>query len=402
MERRAAITGTGSVSAVGLGDEALWDALVDGRSGFEALLQEGRKCGVAARVPLERGDMPRATQLALAAAGLAWESSGLPGATTARDSIGVVVGTGAGNLDVMEDAYTKRKAGRPLSPVTAFRSFAHATACEVAKALDLQGPVLTVSSGCNSGADALGTALDWLRLEKVDAVLVGGTEAELTDGFLSAMEAAKALATRWNDWPAKASRPFDARRDGNVPGEGAAFLVLERPACAARRGAPARAYLEGFANRAAGSRPSYDPFKPVFDTAPMLRTLRAAQRDAGISADELSTVSANGSSSVFYDPLEAMALAELLGARAAEVPVTSIKSVLGQTGAVTPCLQAIALVISIEKGLVPPTHNVDELDPRCRIDLVRGAPRKLAVRHALANAIGFGGFYYSAMILGAP
>ncbi len=396
----AAITGTGSASAVGLGSDALWDALISGESGLRSIPSAKGRCRIGAVVAeLERRpDMPRATQLALVAAGMAWEDASVQVAS--REAIGLVVGTGVGNLDLMEEAFARHQAGKPLSPATGFRSFAHSTACEIAKALDIQGPALTVSSGCNSGADAIGVALDWIRAGKVELVLVGGTEAELTEGFLAVMEAAKALATRFNDEPARASRPFDARRDGNVPGEGAAFLVLERPAFAAERRARVRAVLEGFANRAAGARPSYDPFHPVLDAAPLLRTMRAALADAGLEPEDLSAVSANGSSSVFYDPLEAKAIGELLGARAEVVPVYSMKSVLGQTGAVTPCLQAIAAVLSTEKGIVPPTHNVDELDPRCRIRLVRGAPERAPVRHTLANAIGFGGFYSAAMVIG--
>jgi 3-oxoacyl-[acyl-carrier-protein] synthase II len=258
----------------------------------------------------------------------------------------------------------------------------------------------TLTSGCNSGLDALGLALDWIRLGRADVALVGGVEAELTPSFLAMMSAARALATRFNDRPSAASRPFDTARDGNVPGEGAAFLVLESPAHAARRRARARARLCGSACRAVGAREPYDPFRPLFDPAPMVRTLRAALADAAVAPAQLSAVSANGSSSVFYDVVEAAAIVELLGERAREVPVHSIKSTLGQTGAVTPALQAIAAALSLEHGVLPPTMNVDELDPRCRLAIVRGEPRRAPLELVLANAIGFGGFYYGALVLG--
>jgi 3-oxoacyl-(acyl-carrier-protein) synthase len=166
------------------------------------------------------------------------------------------------------------------------------------------------------------------------------------------------------------------------------------------RGARLRARLLGFANRAAGRRPNYDPFNPVFDTGLFVRTMKAALDDAGISAGELSAVSANRSSSVFYDPLEAQAIAELLGTHSQSVPVYSIKGALGQTGAVTPALQAIAAALSIESGLIPPTCNLTSLDDKCPIKVVSGAPERLAVPNVLANAIGFGGFYYTSMVFG--
>jgi 3-oxoacyl-(acyl-carrier-protein) synthase len=213
--------------------------------------------------------------------------------------------------------------------------------------------------------------------------------------FLSAMTAARALAVRYNAEPRAASRPFDRERDGNVPGEGAAFLVLESPAEVARRGARVRAQLLGYACQAVGRRKDYDPFAPVADPSPLVRTMRAALHDARRAPAEVSLVSANGSSSVFYDALEAEAIRELLG----DVPVHSIKSLLGQTGAVTPALQAVAAALSLERGMIPPTGNASDLDPRCPIALVK-TPRAQQLENVLLNAIGFGGFYYASLVLG--
>jgi len=148
----------------------------------------------------------------------------------------VVLGTGLGNLDLLDAAL--RDPGARLSPALAFQGYAHAAACELSRMLGTQGPLLTVLTGCNSGADAIGVALDWLRLGKCDLVYAGGAEAELLPAFLQAMGAARALQSRHNATPAQASRPFDAARDGNVPGEGAAVLLLARPEIAAGRVKP--------------------------------------------------------------------------------------------------------------------------------------------------------------------
>jgi 3-oxoacyl-[acyl-carrier-protein] synthase II len=409
MRGPAAVTGLGPVSAIGTGVEAFWEGLVAGRSGIGPLTRcapPRRGCAIAAEVaePAARAldpahPEPRAVAMAIAAARLAYTDAAV-GAEVAPERVGVVVGTGVGNLDVIESALEQMGRGARLSPVTAFRAFSHAAAVEIARELDLRGPVATLTSGCNSGMDALGLALDWVRLGRADIVLVGGTEAELTPGFLAMMTAARALAVRFNDRPTEAMRPFDRARDGNVPGEGAGFLVLESLEHAARRGARVRALLEGVANQAVGRREQYDPFNPVFNPAPMLRAMRAALDDAGIDVGAISTVSANGSSSVFYDTVEATALVELLGGAAATVPVHSVKSVLGQTGAVIPALQAIAAALTVERGVIPPTMNVGELDPRCPIALVRDAPLERPVDHVLLNAIGFGGFYYASAVIG--
>jgi len=342
--------------------------------------------------------LPRGVQLALHAARLAWADAGWDGP---HDRVAVVVGTGLGNLDVVEDAHLRLVNSQRLSAATGFRAFAHAAACEIACELDLRGPIQTVTSGCNSGADALGLALDWLRLGRADAVLVGGTEAELTAGFLGAMSAARALSRSHNDAPEEASRPFDIDRDGNVPGEGAGFLVVEHPDRARARHARVYARLSGFANQAVGKRPSYNPFAPPLDIAPMVRTMRAALDDSGITPEEVSTVSANGSSSVFYDPLEAAAIWALFGADTLCYPVHSIKSMLGQTGAVTPALQAISAALTIHHGLIPPTINIGRIEPRCALNVVQGQALRVEVRHLLANAIGFGGYYYAAAVYSA-
>lgn len=362
-------------------------------------------CAVAVEVdepratPLERqAPVPRAVQLAVAAARLAYADAAVE---ADLERVGVVVGTGVGNLDLVASAADWLLKGQKISPVTAFRTFAHAAACEIVRELDLRGPIQTVSSGCNSGADALGVALDWIRLGRADVVLVGGVEAELTHAFMRVMEAARALATRFNHEPATSSRPFDRGRDGNVPGEGAAFLVLESEAHARKRGARVRGWLLGFANAAAGARPPYNPFTPATDPSPMVRTMRGALADASLSSRDVTLVSANGSSSVAYDRLEAAAIRQVFdpGEAASPVLVHSIKSMLGQTGAVTPALQAIAAVLSIEHGRIPPTINVTEQDEQCPINLVKEG-READVRNVLTNAIGFGGFYYASAVFG--
>lgn len=237
MHKSIAVTGLGVASALGSTVREFWHNLLAGKSSFR-LIQDldlpKRGCRIAAEVltpPRRKLDSvnpaPRAVELALFAARQAWEDAGLDDADFDRTRIGVVVGTGIGNQDLNEFAVEMTWKGERMSPLTAFRGFPHSAACEILCEFDLRGAVQTVSTGCNSGADAIGLALDWIRLGRCDAVLVGGTEAEINRSFYAGMTAARALTTKFNDAPEAASRPFDTKRDGNAPGEGAGFLVIE-------------------------------------------------------------------------------------------------------------------------------------------------------------------------------
>jgi 3-oxoacyl-[acyl-carrier-protein] synthase II len=400
--RTAVVTGLGPVSAIGTGADAFWSALIAGRSGTRTLDRcavPQRGCKVAAVVddppaaPLSAVDpKPRAVELALRAARLAWADAAM---IADPERVGIVVGSGFGNLDLLELAAGATRANRRISPALAFRVFNHAAACELACDLDIRGPIATLTSGCNSGMDAIGTALDWIRLDRADVVLVGGVDSELTESMLSVMTAARALAVRHNNDPARASRPFDIERDGNVPGEGAGFVVLEAAEHAALRSARVRARLAGFAAIAVGKRRSYDPFDPVLDPTAMIRAMTTALADAGLSPSAVSSICANGSSSIHYDILEAQALHTLVGPA---IPVTSIKGAIGQTGAASAALQTIAAVLSVEHSVIPPTINAESPDPRCALDLVR-SPREQRQGCVLANGIGFGGYYYASIVI---
>lgn len=403
------ITGMGPVCAVGDDAKSLWQAALCSHSGTTAMsrFQVGpRQCAVAAQVaePAYRdldalNPVPRAMQMAIPAAEKAWRDAGVASGVS-PDRVGVVVGTGLGMTDLVENVGERSRAGKIISPIAGFRGFCHAITCELVRRMNIRGPQATVSDGCNSGLCALGLAVDWIRLGKADCVLAGGVEAEITPGFWAAMGAARALCGTWNHEPLRASRPFDRNRGGNVPGEGAAFVIIERESCALARGTIPIARILGWASLGSGTRPVYDPFNPVFDTVPLRNTMRAALEDAGLSSDQVGAVSANGSASVFYDPLEAAAIREQFGAN--QPPVHSIKGALGQTGAVTPVLQTCVAALSVQAGLIPPTVNCDDPDPACDIDIVRNSPRAMNRGPTVVlNAIGFGGHYNGSMVIAA-
>jgi 3-oxoacyl-[acyl-carrier-protein] synthase II len=411
MERMAAVvTGVGPLSAIGCGRNEFWDALTQGRHGFGpiTLCDASRSPSqVAAEVKgfhlggyVEHGDvlarrLPRPVQFALGAAILALHDAQVDLSACNPDRLGLAVGTSVGNLDDAFHSYQRWERDGTAPPHTAFYAFNHSAACFLSSFLDLRGPLLTLSQGCNSGLDALGQALRMIEAGSVDAMLVVGTDCEVAPPVLAALNASGSLSTRWNAEPGRASRPFDLKRDGNVIGEGAAGLFLESEAHARARKARIYARLEGFRIAAAGSGRTYSHDRPELDLAPCVRAFRGALSDAGWQAGDVDLVNANGSSSVLYDRVEALALAEVFGARLPEVRVHSQKSMLGQHGAGSSALQAVAACLALRRGSAPPTINCEEPDPACGpLRIVREA-ETFHPKRVLVHAIGLGGFYYS-------
>lgn len=412
------VTGLGPVSAIGCGADDFWSALLAGVHGFGPITlcdAAGSASKVAAEVrdfrlsqflpsgrALERRTT-RPAQLALAAGALALEEAGLTDDGFDRDRVGVCVGTSVGNLG---DGFAARDRWRQgterLRPDGGFCFFNHSAACQVSAYFDLRGPVLTVTTGCNSGLDAVGQGLRLIETGQADAVLTVGTDCEVIPEMLAVLNACGALSTRYNDEPGRASRPFDVERDGNVIGEGAAAVLLESAAHAERRGCRALARVAGHAVCAAGRGRSYSASDPDLDLRPAVRALRGAIDQAGWAPGEVGGVSANGSASVRYDVLEARVLGELLGDALPAVPVHSIKSMLGQNGAGSSALQVVAACLAIDRGCVPPTINHTTTDPGCGALRVVTVAEPLGSPRLLVHSIGFGGFYYSGGAFEAP
>ena len=412
MKKSIVVTGLGVASALGSSVEEFWQNLLAGKSGFrlvEDLNLPQKGCRIAAEVlepPRRKLDavnpQPRAVELALFAARQAWTDAAFDETEIDNERVGVVVGTGIGNQDLAELSIEKLQAGERLSPLTAFRSFAHSAACEILREFDLRGAVQTVSSGCNSGADAIGLALDWIRLGRCDAVLVGGTEAEINASFYGAMTAARALTTKFNDNPTVASRPFDAKRDGNAPGEGAGFLILESMEHAERRKAKIRAKVLGFANCAAGTRPAYDPFNPIFDTAPMLRTMQTALKDAGIYGDRNFRRQRQRFEQRFLRPARSQSDLRTFRRKIRQkFPFIRSKARSVKPELLLPLFKRLPPFYQSKTMILPPTINSENKDARCQINLVVNDPLEFPLHSILCNAIGFGGFYYASTIFGA-
>lgn len=411
------VTGVGPVSAIGCGRDAFWDALVAGRPGFgpvtlfDASAQASR---VAAEVKdfsletyVEKGGLmarftPRPVQFALAAGVLALHDAAIDLDACDPDRFGVHVGTSLGNIAEAfryRDEWQKTGAG-PAH--TAFHCFNHSGACVVSSFFNIRGPMYTTSQGCNSGLDALGQSVRMIQSGAVDAMLVIGTDSEVIPEIMAALSASSSLSTKYNDDPARASRPFDRGRDGNVIGEGAAALLLESETHARSRLARVYARVAGYAIASAGQNRQYSHDRPELDTRPCVRAFQGAMKEAGWQPSDVDLVSANGSSSVLYDKLEATALRETFGNALDKVRVHSIKSMLGQHGAGSSALQAVAACLSIRRGVAPPTINLTDPDPECAGLRVVTEAEKCDPKRVLVHAIGLGGFYYSCAAFQAP
>ena len=406
-----AVTGLGPVSALGCDIGSFWSAISAGEVGIgpmrgpsatvcssrvAAQIDESELRACLPRRLRRAGHLPRATQLALAAAATALDDACLdhdPG------RVGVVVGTSVGPLGEILAEKEKISAGaEPPDGSFPFFHFSHSTACLIASEWDLRGPLLTVSTGCNSTFDAVGIARQWLEAGQADAVLVVGTDSELFPDFVAAMDRTGALSRGWNDRPKQASRPFDRRRDGNVLGEGAGGLVLERASDAAARRHSAYALVRGQSTMASGRR-RYSASAPDASVTPAVDGLSGLLHGVGWCPGQVDAVHANGSSSRVYDALEARVLGRLFGSRSPAIH--SVKSMLGQHGAGSSALQWIASCAALHHRRLPPTVNLDDPDPSCEgLDLVT-APRSVVLRRVLLHAIGFGGFYYSSAALRA-
>lgn len=402
--RRVAVTGLGVVSPWGADAGAFFDALLAGRSAvgrrsageapFETSLLAAACDGFDPAPWLDRSRliaMDRHAQLAAVAALSAWRQAGLDDQPdAARDDAAVLWGTGAGGAAANERGYRELFVRQRLrvSPLSVVLGMHNAAAAHLGLLLRLGGPCLTYAVACASAATAIGEALRLLRSGSCDVVLAGGSEAAMPYGAVKAWQSLQVLAEAGpDDDPARACRPFDRRRSGLVPGEGAAALVLEDWSHAMRRGAPVLAELAGYG----ASADHHHLTAP--HAAGQVRALRAALRDAGAAADEVGYVNAHGTATPEGDPVEIAALREVFGAAAPRLPVSATKSMHGHLMGAAGAVEAACTVLALQRGALPPTAGLDAPDPRCEgVDHVRGSGRDgVACGLALSSSFAFGG-----------
>jgi 3-oxoacyl-[acyl-carrier-protein] synthase II len=395
------ITGAGVISPIGNSLQEFWDHLLNGVSGagpitrFDAAAYGTRfACevkgftteGVMDRKEAKR--MDRFVQFAVVAAHEAIRTSGLDLEKVDRTRVGVIVGSGIGGMETFEEQHTQllQKGPHRVSPFFIPMMIIDMAAGQVSIQLGLKGPNFATVSACASGAHAIGEALRLIRAGDADVMLAGGSEATITPMAMAGFSSARALSTR-NDDPTRASRPFDSDRDGFVIGEGAALLVLESEEHARRRGAQPYAELAGYG--ATGD--AYHMTAPCVDGEGAARAMERALEDAHLTPAEVQHINAHGTSTPAGDPAEVAAIKRVFGSHACRLMVSSTKSMTGHLLGAAGGLEAVATALTLARGVVPPTINLERPDPICDLDFVPNQARTLRVTAALSNSFGFGG-----------
>ncbi|WP_159072350.1 beta-ketoacyl-[acyl-carrier-protein] synthase family protein [Streptomyces sp. CMB-StM0423] len=417
-EKRAVITGIGVRAPGGVGTEAFWDLLVSGRTATRTMTlidPAPFRSRVAAEIdfdpaaeglsPAEAETYDRATQLALAATREAVRGSGLDTAATDPGRIGVSIGTAVGcttSLDLdyqrVSDNGAHWLVDHTRSAEQVFDYFIPSSiGRDVAWETGAEGPVTVISTGCTSGLDAVGYGAGLIRSGRADVVVCGATDAPISPITVACFDAIKATSAN-NDDPAHASRPFDRQRDGFVLGEGAAVFVMEELTAAHRRGARVYAEVRGFATRSN----AYHMTGLTRDGREMAEAIRAAMRQARCTGDDLGYINAHGSGTRQNDRHETAAFKRSLGMRAYEVPVSSIKSMIGHSLGAIGSLELAACALAIEYGVIPPTANYANPDPECDLDYVPNVAREQRVDTVLSVGSGFGGFQSAAVLARPP
>ena len=402
MKRRVVVTGVGMVTALGLGSEETWGALVDGVSGvgpitrFDAAQFPTR---IAAEVKnfdpsvfIERKDarkMDTFIHYAVAAAEFAMKDSALPRLEAPEsERVGVVIGSGIGGfrtIEVEHEALMKQ-GPRRVSPFFIPSSIVNLAAGQVSIRFGATGPNSAPCTACAAGSHAIGDSFKIIQRGDADVMIAGGSEAAITPLAVAGFDALKALSTR-NEEPERASRPFDRERDGFVLGEGAGILILEELDHAKRRGARIYAEIVGYGM----SGDAHHITAPPPDGDGAVRAMRITMRDAGVAPGQIDYVNAHGTSTPPNDRTETAAIRTVFGDHAFRLAVSSTKSMVGHLLGAAGAVEAGIVAMSIQRQKIHPTINLDSPDPECDLDYVPHLAREMNIRYALSNSFGFGG-----------
>lgn len=401
MKERVVVTGMGAITPLGLDMPTTWQALTEGRSGAGRITlfdPSELKMQIAAEVKnydpnnyfpaKEVRRLDRYSQFAIIAADEALKDSGLQVTAENADRIGVISGTGIGGIGTLLREYDVmlEKGPNRVSPFFVPMMLADTAPGLIAIKHGLKGPNMVVTSACASSANAIGEAMHMVRNDVADVIVAGGSEAGILPLAVAGFGVMQAITAR-NDDPEHASRPFDAHRDGFLPAEGGAFIVVEKLSHAKARGAHIYGEVAGYGATA----DAFHITAPAEDGDGAIRAMKRALQDADMSSDEIDYVNAHGTSTPLNDPMETKAIKAVFGERAYRIPVSSIKSMLGHLLGAAGAVEAIASLKTIETGIIPPTINYETPDPACDLDYVANIARRAQVRAVISNSFGFGG-----------
>jgi 3-oxoacyl-[acyl-carrier-protein] synthase II len=401
LSRRVVITGVGLVSAVGVGTNETWQGIREGRSGVSTIEQfdpTAFACRIAGEVKnfdpaqfIERKEvkkMGRFIQLAIAASDFAMEGAQLKIPEEWAERAGVYIGSGIGGFEIIEREHRillEKGPGR-ISPFFIPATIVNLASGQVSIRTGAKGPNSATATACTTSAHSIGDSYKIIQRDAADVMICGGTEAAITPMGIGGFAAMRALSQR-NDEPSRASRPWDAERDGFVVGEGAGILVLEELEFAKRRGAPILAEIVGYGM----SGDAYHITSPSEDGDGAFRVMRAAVKDAGIEPHQIDYINAHGTSTGVGDKIETIAIKRCFCEHAYKMAVSSTKSMTGHLLGGAGGLEAGITVLALRDQLAPPTINYEVPDPECDLDYVPNHARPMKIEYALSNSFGFGG-----------
>lgn len=402
---RVVVTGLGAITPVGNTVQEFWKSILEGRSGVRKL-----KCFDASKFsskigaeildfdplkympPKEAKKTDPFVHFAIVSSEEAVKDSKLDLDSEDRDRIGVVIGSGIGGLHTVETEHKKYiergpdKGPGKISPFLIPRLIVNMGSGQVSIHFGVRGPNFTVVTACASGNHSIGEALRVIQTGEADMMIAGGSEAAITVMGFGGFCALRAMSTR-NDEPEKASRPFDKERDGFVIGEGAGILILEELEHALKRKANIYCEIVGYGT----SGDAYHMTAPDPEGTGAMRCMKACMNDAGLKPEDIDYINAHGTSTIYNDRIETLAIKKVLGERAKSVAISSTKGVTGHLLGAAGGIESIACALAIVNSIVPPTINLENPDPECDLDYVPNKARNMEVNVALSNSLGFGG-----------
>jgi len=401
LTRRVVVTGVGLVSAVGIGTEESWRNLLAGQSGVAPITHfdtTGFAATIAAEVKgfdpqqyVEKKEVKKMglfIQFALAASQFAMEQAQLKVTPELADHAGVYIGSGIGGFDVIEREHTALMQGGPrkISPFFIPAAIVNLASGFVSIRWGAKGPNSATCTACSSSTHAVGDSFKLIQRGAADVMICGGAEAAITPLGVGGFASMRALSTR-NHEPAKASRPFDRDRDGFVIGEGAGILILEEMDFALKRGAPILAEVVGYGM----SGDAFHITQPAEDAGGAVRVMQSTLADANLLPEQVDYINAHGTSTLYNDRMETLAIKKVFGEHAVKLPVSSTKSMTGHLLGGAGGLEAGITVLALRDQILPPTINLEKPDPECDLDYVPNQSRRASLEYALSNSFGFGG-----------
>jgi len=395
------VTGIGMISPLGIGNEATWQGLIEGRPGIDHITKFDASdfpCKIAGEVRgftpetwIEKKEIKKSDTFihyAIAASQMAVDDSKLDFAKEDSDRVGVIIGSGIGGLPLIEEMHAKMLERGPsrISPFFIPGLIVNLAAGQVSIRFGARGPNAAPATACATGAHAIGDAFRVIQYDEADMMFAGGSEAVITPLAVGGFSAMRALSTR-NDDPQHASRPWDLNRDGFVMGEGAGILILEEREHALARGANIYCEISGYGM----SSDAHHITSPAEDGSGMMRVMQRALKDAKLETTDIQYINAHGTSTPVGDKTETVAIKRTFGDHAYKLAVSSTKSMTGHLLGAAGGLESAIAALAVKEGVMPPTINYETPDPECDLDYVPNAARRQKLTHVLSNSFGFGG-----------